>query len=171
MNSATSCAASEQATKGTSGSKRPLCETASLYVLRGMARTWKTSPPYPNWKDYRDSLRDYADDIMRKRDGQHEIFALGMPAFYRNHRSVLEKEPTSRELNGAMAIVLLQLFEEQPERWEAVRWLNSTPPRKGDSFAIYLRNWHDAAPPRHQAFVSRIAKLYGVTIKTAAVDK
>ena len=31
-----------------------LCETASLYVMRGMSRTWKTSPPYANWKDYRD---------------------------------------------------------------------------------------------------------------------
>ena len=28
-----------------------LCETASLYAMRAMSRTWKTSPPYANWKD------------------------------------------------------------------------------------------------------------------------
>jgi hypothetical protein len=144
-----------------------VCETASLYVMRAMAKTWKTSPPYPNWKDYRDALRDYADDNMRKREGIYEIEKHGLPAFYRAHQSVLEKEPCSRELNSAMAIVLLQLFEERPERWEAVRWLNSSPARDGDTFATYLRNWRDAAPAKHRPFVERIAELYDVPLGEA----
>ena len=106
--------------------------------MRAMSRTWKTSPPYPNWKDYRDSLRDYADDVLRKRDKVYEIYAKGLPGFYRAHQATLEKEPCTRELNGAMALVFLQLFEERPERWEAVRWLNSTPAPQGETFAAYL---------------------------------
>jgi len=145
-----------------------LCETASLYVMRAMSRTWRKSAPYPNWKDYRDSLRDYVDDIIRKRGTVYEIYAKGLPEFYRTHQSVLEKEPGSRERNGAMAIVFLQLFEERPERWEAVRWLNRAPAREGDTFGAYLQKWHDAAPARHQPFVKKVADLYGVAIQSNA---
>jgi hypothetical protein len=142
-----------------------LCETASLFVMRAMSRTWKTSPPYPNWKDYRDSLRDYTDDVVRKRDKVYDVYRQGLPGFYRAQKTTLEKEPTSRELNGAMSIVFLQLFEEQPERWEAIRWLNATPPPKGETFEKYLHRWHDAVPKKHQPFVERVAELYGVAIK------
>lgn len=148
-----------------------LCETASLYVMRGMSRTWKTSAPFANWKDYRDALRDYADDIVRKRDKVYEIYAKGLPEFYRTYKATLEKEPCNRELNGAMALVFLQLFEEQPERWEAVRWLNSSPPREGKTFTEYLQEWHDAVPARHKPFVAKIAGLYGVAITGSTYRK
>lgn len=141
-----------------------LCETASLFVMRAMSRTWKTSAPYANWKDYRDSLRDYVDNILRKREKVYEIYEKGLPAFYRAHQAALEKEPSSRELNGAMALVLLHLFEEQPERWEAVRWLNSSPPRAGETFPAYLQKWHNAAPKQHKPFVEKIARLFGISI-------
>jgi hypothetical protein len=144
-----------------------LCETASLYVLRGMARDWKKEPPYRNWSDYRDSLREYADDVIRKRANVQKIYAAGMPAFYERHADDLRKEPTNRELNGAMAIVLLALFEERPERWEAIRWLNNTPAPQDETLAAYLSRWHAAAPAKHQPFVAEIAKLYGQTLKAA----
>ena len=145
-----------------------LCETASLYVMQAMSRTWRKSAPYPNWKDYRDSLRDYVDDILRKRATVYEIYGRGLSAFYRAHKSAMEKDACMRELNGAMAIVLLHLFEERPERWEAVRWLNSAPARPGDTFETYLQKWHDAAPARHQSAVRRMADLFGVSIKSDA---
>jgi len=138
-----------------------VCEAASLYVMRAMARTWKTSPPYAHWADFRDALRDYVDQIVRNREQLYEIYAQGLPEFYRAHQAELQADPVSRELNGAMAIVLLQLFEAQPEHWEAIRWLNHTPPQEGDSFAQYLQNWHAAVPARHQPFVQRIAGLFG----------
>lgn len=138
-----------------------LSETASLYVMRSMSRNWKTSAPYAHWADFRDALRDYVDNIVRKRDKVYEIYAKGLPEFYRAHQAELEKDPVAWELNGAMAIVLLHMFEEQPDRWEAVRWLNSTPPQEGDTFATYLQNWHDAAPAKHQPFVQKIADLFG----------
>lgn len=72
----------------------------------------------------------------------------------------------SGELNGAMAVVLLHLFEAEPARWEAIRWLNSTPPHEGDTFATHLQHWHDAVPPKHQPFVQRIAGLFGAPVAT-----
>lgn len=148
-----------------------LCETASLFTMRAMSRSWKNSPPYAHWKDYRDALRDYVDDITRRRVQVHEIYARGLREFYTAHRVELEKDPTSRELNGAMSLVFLQLFEEQPERWEAVRWLNRTPAGEGDSFQVYLQKWQAAAPPKHQVFVKQIADLYGVTLPANAAPE
>jgi hypothetical protein len=155
------------ADRGNKWFEEVLCETASLYAMRAMSRAWKTTAPYANWKDYRDSLRDYVDDVTRKRDMVYEIYAKGLPEFYRTHQSTLEKDPASRELNGAMSLVFLQLFEQRLERWESVRWLNSTPPREGDTFAVYLQNWHDAAPAKHQSFVKKVADLYGVALESA----
>jgi hypothetical protein len=148
-----------------------LCETASLYVLRGMARDWKKEPPYRNWADYRDSLRDYADDVIRKRANVQQIYAGGMPAFYEKYTADLRKEPTNRELNGAMAVVLLAMFEEKPERWEAIRWLNQPPAAKDETFAAYLSRWHAAAPEKHQPFIAEVAKLYGQTLAENNAEK
>jgi hypothetical protein len=153
-----------KAYEGNKWFEETVCETASLYVLRAMSRSWKTEPPYPNWRDYRDALREYADDVIRKREEVYAIDLKGLPAFYQLHKATLEKNPTSRELDGAMAVILLRLFEEQPQRWESIRWLNSNPPRAGDTFQTYLQKWHDAAPPRHQAFIRKIGQLYGVTL-------
>jgi hypothetical protein len=144
-----------------------LCETASLFVMRAMARSWKDSPPYPNWRDYRDSLREYVDDVLRKREKTHELFRGGLHEFYLAHKSELEKTPGSRELNGAMAIVFLQLFEERPQRWEAVRWLNSQRAPDGETFTAYLQRWHDAVPQEHQPFVVHVAESFGLRIKSS----
>ncbi|WP_425613416.1 hypothetical protein NA78x_003248 [Anatilimnocola sp. NA78] len=141
-----------------------LCETASLYTLRGMTRDWKDQPPYKHWSNYRDSLRDYADNVIRERKHVREIYRGGMPAFYREHEAELRKNATNRELNGAMAVVLLGYFEEEPARWEAIRWLNAQPAPKEESFADFLQRWRGAVPDRQQAFVGDIVRLYGQTI-------
>lgn len=141
-----------------------LCETASLFVLRGMSRSWKDAPPYPHWRDFRDALRSYADDVIRRRDKLGEIHRDGMPAFYRTHQETLERDPNERELNGAMAVVLLHVFERQPDHWEAVRWLNESAAPDGETFEEYLRRWHEAVPERRKALVRELAELYGVAI-------
>ncbi|MFP6621541.1 MAG: hypothetical protein VB877_19505 [Pirellulaceae bacterium] len=138
-----------------------LCETASLFAMRAMARSWKTDPPYSNWKDYRDALRNYTDQVIAKRTNIEEIHGKGLAAFYQKHQATLRKTSTERDLNGAMSIVLLHLFERQPTHWEAVRWLNSTPSPAGETFEQYLKKWHGAVPQRHQEFVKKIAELYG----------
>jgi len=41
--------------------------------------------------DFRDALRDYADTVVRKHDKLFEIYAKGVPDFYRAHRAELER--------------------------------------------------------------------------------
>jgi len=141
-----------------------VCETASLFAMRAMARAWKDDPPYSHWRDYRDALRSYADNVQRER---HEVFPLvrhGLPEFYRLHRETLAANSCQRDLNGAMSLVMLQLFEQEPTRWEAVRWLNSAPSPQGQTFQQYLKQWHSAVPPRHREFVRQVAELYGIEL-------
>ena len=143
-----------------------LCETASLFVMRAMADAWADDPPYPHWRDYRHSLRKYADNVIAEREKVLDIYEKGLSGFYLAHREQLRGNPGGRDLNGAMSIVFLRLFEQQPERWEAVRWLNSAPSPEGETFGQYLQTWHDAVPDRHKPFVARVARLYGIQITT-----
>jgi hypothetical protein len=139
-----------------------LCETASMYCMRRMSEEWRTKAPYPNWTGYAPKLGDYVRDVIRKHDLYPELVKSGLPMFYQKHRARIEAEPCDRAINGAMAVVLLNLFECDPQQWEAIRWLNSSPSPKGESFRAYLKKWHDAAPEAHREFIAGIADLYGV---------
>lgn len=139
-----------------------LCETASMVCMRRMSEQWRTEAPYPNWKGYAPSLAGYVRDVIRGRELYPDLVKSGLPAFYQKHRTRIEAEPCDRAINGAMAIVLLNLFESDPRQWEAIRWLNSSPSPKGESFQAYLKKWHDAAPGPHQGFIAGIAEMYGV---------
>lgn len=142
-----------------------LAETASLYAIRAMSRSWKNDPPYGHWKGFRDALRDYSDNTISKWTKVYEIYEKGLGGFYKAHQAELAKEPCNRKLNGAMAQVFLKLFEEDPSRWGAIRWLNSAPSPKGETFEQYLTKWHRAAPDKHKPFVKKVAHLYGVTLE------
>lgn len=137
-----------------------LCEAASLFALRAMARSWKDDPPYPNWRDYRDSLRSYADDVIASRGLIAEIHRNGLAAFYQARRQDLPRHPTDRETNGAIAAILLPLFERDPASWEALRFIRSDPPAA--DFPGHLAAWHGRVPKRHRAFVASIISLFGL---------
>ncbi len=96
--------------KGNKWFEEVLCETASLFAIRAMAEAWADDPPYPHWKDYRHSLRKYADNVIARRSGVFDIYKTGLKRFYLEHKEELESNPGSRDLNGAMSIVMLRLF-------------------------------------------------------------
>lgn len=135
-----------------------LCELASIYTMRRMAEEWEKSPPYPNWRDYSKALRSYADDVVEKREA---LDLKQLAAFYAKEKESLRGTATQRDKNGRMAAALLPLFEEKPERWEAVRWLNAARPRGKASFGEFLKNWRDASPQKHRAFIEQIAEAFG----------
>ena len=139
-----------------------LCETAALFALRSMAREWKDSPPYPNWKEFSSSLKKYADERLKK-------FSLAKDTpfstwFVRNEAS-LRATPRSRNKNGTVAALLLPLFEKDPSRWEAVGSLNPQAAKKRESFREFLQRWHDAAPKKHRGFIGELAKGFGLSVE------
>jgi len=138
-----------------------VCEAASLFVLGRMAETWKTDPPYPNWKDYAGSLRKYRDE---------RIAPAALPAgttlaaWFRGQEPSLRKDGTQRELNLRMAAAILPLFEEAPERWGALTTLNAVRGDASRTFSRYLGDWSRSAAEKHRPFIARIADRFGVAI-------
>jgi hypothetical protein len=43
-----------------------LCEAVSLLSIERMSVSWRTAPPYPNWKSYAPSLAEYANEVEQR---------------------------------------------------------------------------------------------------------
>lgn len=131
-----------------------LCETASLFVLRRSAETWKSSPPYPTWKNYAPSLARYADDRLAN---------AKLPDGMTPAEWALEKLDDHAKGN-VVASLLLPLFEKDPSRWEAVSGLNTEKMDEKTTFAEYLAAWKRHCPEKHRAFVEEVAALFDVKL-------
>jgi len=136
-----------------------LCETASLYALRSMAKTWKTRPPYQNWTSYSAHLAKYATDRIERfglPEGTH------LASYYAENAQYLKTHATDREKNAAVATKLLPLFEANPEGWRAVHYINESVWDEAQDFATYLRNWHEHVPKDLKPFVAKVAEQFGI---------
>lgn len=134
-----------------------ICEMASLYCMRAMSDDWAKKPPYPNWKNYAPSLRKYADNVMAK----HEKLSISdLATYYRKHKEALRKNSTLRDLNATMAMAMLPVFEKNPSHWESVRYLNTTPAKKGMSLEGYFAKWKKDAPKKHHSLIDGLMKAY-----------
>ncbi len=132
-----------------------LCMMASLFTMRQLAETWKTKPPYPNWKDYAPHLRTYADDVMKL--PQHQLpKGKSLAAWYKENEESLRKTGGGdREKQSVVASVLLPLFEQEPEMWPAIGYLNAK--KTGDSsFKTYMDAWQDSAPQKYRKFIIKV---------------
>lgn len=139
-----------------------LCETASLFALRRMAETWKTKPPYGNWKSYAPALQDYAD----KRIAQvNALENTTLAEWYRRNESALRNSGIDRDKNNVVAVALLPLLEKNPRHWRAVRFLNLGDPQATLSFPQFLREWHDRVPAEHREFVEAVGGLFEIAMK------
>lgn len=137
-----------------------LCELASLFAMRRMSESWEHDPPYPNWKDYRHSLKDYVDKIIESRE---KIAAKDLESYYKKHRETLRKNSTERALNGTIALALLPLFEKEPSHWGSIRYLNVTPAKKDLSLKDYFAKWHKDAPQKHKPFILELSRIFGAS--------
>jgi len=141
-------------------------EAASLFVLKRMAESWKDKPPYPNWKGYAPALADYAARRVKEADAPARE---RMPAWFSDNRVALRADPYLRERNNVVAVHLSEMLESDPQRWEAVRWLNLGKPDQDNSFECYMENWYFSVPRMHKPFVKDVADLLG--LKSAAIAK
>ena len=139
-----------------------LCETASLFVLRRMADTWKTDPPYHNWKSFAPAFDNYVDERL---SNTAKLEEQSFAEWYRNHRAELEKEGTNRALNQVVAVrVLLPLLQLKPQHWQALDFVNQWDPKLRPTFPEYLQDWHDRVPEVHRSFVAAVAKKFEIEL-------
>ena len=145
-----------------------ICELASLYTMRAMARTWRENPPYEDMRDYSHSLRGYVDDRVNSVSNELlDLVEMGLADFFAKNHARLLSNPYDRELNTAIAALLLPLIEGNPGQWGSVQYLDAAErATKSGSFGVFLEKWHGAVPLRFRSFIRRIAELFGVTLTT-----
>jgi hypothetical protein len=138
-----------------------LCQMASIYTMRQMAVTWRTSPPYPNGKSYAVAIQKYVDGLQEAEDKLPEGKTLS--TWYKENSTTLRKNPDLYEKNRIVANSLLGLFEANPEHWVAIGYLNSG---KGasDSFQDHLANWYRQTPAKHRQIVADIIKMFELKV-------
>jgi hypothetical protein len=134
-----------------------LCEVASLYTMRRMAKTWETAAP---WTDYRHHLRSYVQNMLDASARQLPP-DVSLAEWYRVNSSVLRTKADLRELNAVAASRLLPLFEDDPSGWRTIARMPAT---RTDDLAAYLREWQRQVPEDAKAFVGRVASCFGVVL-------
>jgi hypothetical protein len=135
-----------------------LCETASLFALRRMAETWKTRPPYPNWKGFAPSLAEYAETRLRT---TADPGGPDLSDWWRSNSDELRKNPHDRDRNRVAAKRLLTLLEKDPRRWAATESLNRWDGRRKLSLRGYLAEWRRRVPESLGPFVEEVAAVFG----------
>ncbi len=138
-----------------------LCETASLFALRAMSRSWAEQPPYPNWKNYAPALTKYAEERLAQ---SATVLPAKAPfgAWFASELDSLRKAPTQRDKNLVVARHLLPLFEARPAGWESLTVLNLTRDRDAAKpFDRHLAEWIAAAPESQHAFLAMMRSVFG----------
>ena len=140
-----------------------ICELASLYTLRQMGETWKENPPFDHWKSYSKHLASYAQQRMERSElGKDETLA----DWLRKNIQTLYANATRRDLNLVVATKLLPMFEENPEYWQAIEYLNKAKPKQRQSFQRYLSDWRDSCPDEQKGVVDKIAAEFRITLES-----
>jgi hypothetical protein len=137
-----------------------LCETASLFALRHMTKTWADTPPYPNWREYSAALAHYeaehvSDPARSLPPG--EQFA----AWLARRLPLLEADPLRRDDNTIVAKELLAIFDSDSAAWRAVRHLHTWPRLSSSSPADFMNGWAAACPAECRGVVQSIGALVG----------
>jgi hypothetical protein len=140
-----------------------LCETASLFALRAMSRSWRTAPPYPAWRNYAPWLNDYVEKRLAL--PEHHLPA-GTPflVWFHENQAALRQNSDMRDRNTVIAIQLLPIFEAEPSGWEAVAFLNRGSPDARESLTQHFVEWRSQCPKDLRPFVSRLAAVFAVKL-------
>jgi hypothetical protein len=138
-----------------------LCETASLFVLKRLAKTWEISPPEPKWSNEAKKLQRFFVHLIS--EGHRQLPAdTPLANWLHDREEQLRNEPYQRTENEVVANLLLPLFEENPQNWEALSYLNLDPSDSQARLGDYLHHWYESAPVHHKQFVASILSMFGL---------
>jgi hypothetical protein len=140
-----------------------LCETASLFALRAMSRSWPTAPPYPAWRSYGPWLNDYVEQRLAL--PEHQLPAgTSFPIWFHENQVALRQNSDMRDRNTIIAIQFLPIFEAEPRGWEAVALLNRGSSNAGESLAQRLVEWRSQCSEDLRPFVNKLAAVFAMKL-------
>lgn len=136
-----------------------LCETASLFTLKKLASAWESTPPEPRLTEEAKKLRRFFDHLVS--EGHRQLPAdTPLSNWLRDNEQRLRDDPYRRNENEVVANLLLPLFQENPQNWAALNYLNLDPSDARNSLSEYLSHWYQNAPAEHKDFISGILALF-----------
>jgi hypothetical protein len=139
-----------------------LCETAALFALRRLSASWQNGVvvPFAHWKSYSTALQAYVGELLAQ---PHRVLPAkaSFVDWYRGNAASLDRSPYLREREEVVAGMLLPLFEQHPEAWATIGYLNLEESDATGSFEQYLANWRRNTPPHQRPLVERIIELFG----------
>ena len=141
-----------------------ICELANLWVIRRMSETWKDRPPYQNWTDYRFVLGDYASILTSRIEVQYEGSAEDWLDEWEDRMRDSQSFAFSYERVSQLTYKFLDIFEKNPEAWNAVRQM----PFSNSRMSAYMQEWYDVVDTEDKKFVKAIAAEMGVSVDTIA---
>lgn len=135
-----------------------LSETASLFALRAMSETWKTKPPYSNWKSFAPKLAEYVEG--RRGEPQHQLPAgMSFAHWFQDELPGLREKPTQRAKNTIIAFQFLPLFEAEPAGWESITAIKLADRDDKKPLATHLAEWQANVMPEQRPFVAKLRQL------------
>ena len=117
-----------------------LCELASLFVLHRLAEVWAEEPPLHIYgaSEFASNHATYAEGIEEK---YRTPPGISLPGWLAANIRTLEADPLRRDLDGAVAVALLDRFRRDPTLWRDCLPLNQWDPSADTTFSDYLESW------------------------------
>lgn len=143
-----------------------LCETASLYTLKNLAATWATAPPAPEWAPEAKRLERFFNHLLA--EGHRQLPEhTPLASWLHENEERLRNNPYLRNENEVVANLLLPLFEEDPQNWAALNYLNLEPSDARNTLKEYLLHWYCNAPNEHRLFIASILAIFKLQVQEA----
>lgn len=122
-----------------------LCEAASIHAVQRLAIVWETNPPLPHLQSFAPSMQDYYENLIAE---PHRYLQSGdsLASWYQREQTSLRADAEQRNKNEVVGTKIYQFFEESPDRWRAVRYLNIANANSQISLEQYLNDWRDQLP-------------------------
>ena len=130
-----------------------LCETSSLFVMRELKSSWEKEPPYPNWKSFAPAFASYRADLL-KPDDRRLAEGVKLPDWLNENLAEMSAERALTARSKLVSGYLVPLFDEHPEGWQSLAWINLVEKDHEADFKSFLQGWHDRVPEKHRSFVA-----------------
>jgi len=117
-----------------------LCELASIHSIKNMAHVWQTKPPYDNWREYSESLDEYAEEVLNRKSNNIDI---PLSTWIVENLENLSKDRYQREKNCLVATNLFDLFQKTPTLWNTVTCINKIEINEQMNFQEFLDAWEN----------------------------
>lgn len=139
-----------------------LAETASLFALRAMARSWERHAPFREWRAYAPEFSSYAAERMRSAGAEPGV---DFARWFRENEPAMRRNAELRERNAVVALRLLPLLDAEPRGWEAATFMNLGTQDRRQPLGAFLADWQRNCPAALRPFVAKMAGVFGVVLQ------